>query len=300
MRISTSLLYQRGVNAINDQQSNLSATQTQLATGERLKEPADDPFASTRIIAIDEQTSSLDQFTRNADFARTRLELEETAITSSINMLQRVRELAIQALNGTFSAEDRLAISYEVGELANGILQVANSTDGSGEYIFAGNQTSRAAYVDNNDGTYSFQGDQGQRFVQIGTNREVATGDSGFDVFGNLGASTSTNDNVMEVVRQFEIGLQNDAIDPDSLGDIDLAIENLSRYRSGVGARINTIESEKGAIESINLSLSKNRSELADLDYAEAISRFQQQLAGLQAAQQSFVQIQNLSLFNYI
>ncbi len=298
MRISSSLLYQRGVNAINEQQSQLSGTQTQLATGDRLKSPADDPFAATRIVSLDEQSSSLDQYTRNADFAKTRLELEETAITSSINALQRVRELAVQALNGTNSAEDKLAISFEVGELADSIFQVSNSVDGSGEYIFAGNQTAQPAFVDNQDGTYTYQGDQGQRLIQIGPNREVATGDSGFDVFSNIGAVTS--DNVMGVVKQLEIGLQTNNINADSLGDLDLAIENLSRYRSGVGARINTIDSEKNSIDSVNLSLEKNRSELADLDYADAISRFQQQLAGLQAAQQSFVQVQGLSLFNII
>lgn len=298
MRISTSLLYQRGVNAIEDQQTKLSATQEQLATGERLKQPADDPFASTRIVAIDEQTNTLAQYSRNADFAKTRLELEETSISSSINMLQRVRELAIQGLNGTMSAEDREAISFEVFELADAILQMSNSTDASGDYIFSGNKTNDEAFIDDGAGGYTFNGDQGQRQVQIGTNREVTTGDSGFEVFSNLGSVTS--DNVMGIVWAFADGLAQDNIDPDSLADIDLAIENLSRVRSSVGARINTIDSEKSSIESISLSLETNRSELADLDYADAVSRFQQQLAGLQAAQQSFVQVQNLSLFNFI
>ncbi len=298
MRISTSLLYQRGVNSINDQQSTLSATQEQLATGERLKSPADDPFASTRIVALDEQTATLDQYSRNADFAQTRLEIEETAITSSINMLQRVRELAIQGLNGSLSSNDRIALSYEVFELADGVLQQSNATDASGEYLFSGNKTNDEAFVDNGSGNYVYGGDQGQRRVQIGTNREITTGDSGYEVFSNFDGVTS--DTVMGVIWELANGLATDNIDANSLEDIDRAIAKLSSVRSNVGARINTIQSEKSSIDSISLSLEVNRSELADLDYADAISRFQQQLAGLQAAQQSFVQIQNLSLFNYI
>ncbi len=146
MRISTSLLYQRGVNAIESQQVKLSKTEQQLATGERLGSPADDPFASTRIVALEEEQTLLDQYNRNSDYALTRLEQEETALTSAINALQRLRELAVQTANGIYGAEDRRAVSEEAYQIRDGLLQVANTTNEDGEYIFSGNRMDTPAY----------------------------------------------------------------------------------------------------------------------------------------------------------
>lgn len=295
MRISTSLMFQRGVNAIESQQVKLSKTEQQLATGERLSSPADDPFASTRIVALEEEKTLLDQYNRNSDYALTRLQQEETALTSAINALQRLRELAVQTANGIYSAEDRRAISEEAYQIRDGLLQVANTTNEDGEYIFSGNRMDTPAY----DNTFNYQGDQGQRFIQIGKSRQVETSDSGYVVFENV--SGAVGGNVMQIADSYAFELDvNGVQDPNAINDIDAAINHLAVIRSRIGGRVNAVESEKNANDSFSESIQKNKSTLKDLDYADAISRFNQELAGLQAAQQSFIKIQNLSLFNYI
>ncbi|MGD2119851.1 MAG: flagellar hook-associated protein FlgL [Chromatiales bacterium] len=299
MRISTSLLYQRGVNAIGDAQTELSFTQEQLATGERLRSPSDDPFASTRIVSLDEQLQTILQYQRNSDAARTRLELEESALTSAVNTLQRLRELAVQGATGSLDPQDRISISQEAFQHMEGLLQIANSVDANGEYIFSGDKTGTVAYVHDGAGTFTYQGDQGQRFVAIGPSREVAVGDSGYEVFENVPA-TAGNTNLLQIAYDFANALSLGTSNPDSLADIDASLTRVLDMRSVIGARVNAIESENGANEAFSLSIEANRSSLADLDYAEAVSRFQQQLAGLEAAQRSFVQVQDLSLFNFI
>ena len=296
MRISTSLLYQRGVDAIELQQKKLSDTEIQLATGERLDSPADDPFASTRIIALDEEEKLLDQYNRNADYALARLNQEEIALTSAINALQRLRELAVQTANGIYGADDRRAISEEAFQIRDGLLQNANTADESGNYIFAGDKVGSPAF----DNNFVYQGDQGERFIQIGKSRQVQTGDSGYAVWENV-PNTIGGGNVMEIADSYATELSvNGVQDPNAIDDIDAALNHLITIRSRIGGRVNAIQSEQSSNDSFSLSIQENKSALADLDYAEAISRFQQQLAGLQAAQQSFVQIQGLSLFNYI
>ena len=302
MRISTSLLYQRGVNSINDQQSTLSSTQTQLSTGERLQAPSDDPFAATRIVALDEKEKALDQYQRNANVATLRLEQEEVALTGVVNTLQRLSELAIQGANESLTAPDREALSFEAFQLVESLLQLSNTVDASGEYIFSGDKTDTVTYEEGPQGTFSYKGDHGQRLLQIGSSREVAVGDSGYSVFENIPVTAGGTKNIMEIAYDFADALatDNSANISDSIGDIRASLLQISTKRSVIGGRINAIESEVNANESFSLLIVKNRSDLADLDYAEAISRFQQELAGLQAAQQSFVQIQNLSLFNYL
>lgn len=295
MRISTSLMFQRGVDAIESQQVKLSKTEQQLATGERLGSPADDPFASTRIVALEEEKTLLDQYNRNSDYALTRMQQEETALTSAINALQRLRELAVQTANGIYSAEDRRTVSEEAYQIRDGLLQVANTTNEDGEYIFSGNRMDTPAY----DNTFNYQGDQGQRFIQIGKSRQVETSDSGYVVFENVPGAVGGN--IMQIADSYAFELDvNGVQDPNALDDIDAAINHLATIRSRIGGRVNAVESEKNANDSFSESIQKNKSTLKDLDYADAISRFNQELAGLQAAQQSFIKIQNLSLFNYI
>ena len=300
MRISTSLLYQRGVNAIEGQQVELSDTQEQLGTGERLKSPSDDPFASTRIVALEEQSATLDQYQRNANVAKARLQTEETSLNSVLNIMQRLNELAIGMNNGSLSAENRIATSAEVFKQLDGLLQLTNSRDANGEYIFSGDKTNTRTFTDAG-GSYTYNGDQGTRYIQIGNDRNVETGDTGYDVFMNIedAAGTGTKD-MLQIVYDFATNLAAGNADPDAITEIRNSLDRVTGTMAKIGGRINAIDSQTAANDSIGLSVDQTKSSLEDLDYAEAISRFRQQLAGLQAAQQSFIEIQGLSLFNYI
>ncbi len=84
------------------------------------------------------------------------------------------------------------------------------------------------------------------------------------------------------------------------LTDIDQGIENLSQIRAGIGARLNAVDNEVGATEDFRLQLRDSFAKEQEVDLAEAITRMNQQLTALQAAQQSFVRVQNLSLFNFL
>ena len=85
-----------------------------------------------------------------------------------------------------------------------------------------------------------------------------------------------------------------------SLSEIDGALENISRVRSSVGARLNTIDNQNNSIQDFSLTTATTLSSLEDLDMAAAISEYQQQYSMLEVSQQTFVQLQQLSLFNLI
>ena len=84
------------------------------------------------------------------------------------------------------------------------------------------------------------------------------------------------------------------------LTDVDQSMENMLDIRARVGARLNAIDSQTGMNENFLLGLQSSLSEVQDLDYAEAISRLNLQLVGLEAAQKSFIKVQGLSLFNFL
>ena len=182
MRVSTTSTFLTGLTAIQRLQSALDQTQRQISSGRRLLNPSDDPIAAGRGLDLRESLSRLEQFDRNGGIARNRLALEEASLTSVNDILQRVRELALQANNATQSDETRDLIAVEMREQLDNLIQVANQKDGAGAYLFSGN-LSDTTPVTRAGSTFTYNGDQGQRRIQIGEGRQVADGDPGSSVF---------------------------------------------------------------------------------------------------------------------
>lgn len=324
MRIATPTIFERGVSAMLDNQADLSHTELQLATGRRVLSPSEDPAAAARILDLNREVETVTQFQRNIERARSRLELEDATLDGADNLLQRVRELTVQAANETYSAADRVAISYEIEQLRDEMLGLANTRDANGEYIFAGYQggASPAAFDENpaGSGSYRYNGDLGQRLIRISHDRQIADGDNGHDVFVDIATSLDadgdgTSDgsrDLFETLNNLVTALQGGGFPPAAtpaedannirnyLTDLDLALDSLLDTRAKAGARINALTEQEQVNEDFLLSMQNTRSAEEDLDYAEAVSRFQQQLTALQAAQQSFTRIQDLNLFNFL
>jgi flagellar hook-associated protein 3 FlgL len=300
MRISTSWIFQQGVNAMLDKQTALAKTQLQLATGQKILKPSDDPTAATRVLDLNQVIDTISQYQRNADFADARLALEETTLSGAVDMLQRIRELTVQALNDTLGAADRGAIAVEVRENIDALLQLANTRDANGEYLFSGFKTGTEPFSHDGSGNFNYAGDQGQRSLQIGASTQVVIGDSGDNVFMKVDDGAGGISSTFSILYDLATELEANAPSGTILTRLDSAIDTTANTRASIGARMNVIEGQRNSNDSFSLSMQENRSNLEDLDYAEAVSRFEQQLLALQASQQSFVKIQGLSLFNYI
>ncbi len=182
MRISTHQFYQQGLSGILERQAELARTQRQLSTGKKLLAPSDDPAAAAQVLKAREGLAQLDQYQRNIGFARTRLEEEDGALGAVQETLQRVRELAVQAGNGVLDDGQREAIALEVEHHLQGLLALANTKDSQGEYLFAGHRTATLPFVETPSGI-AYQGDQGQRRLEVAPDLEVPVGDPGSKVF---------------------------------------------------------------------------------------------------------------------
>ena len=397
-RISSVQQFQQGIDNILRQQERLNETQTQLATGKKINKPSDDPSAATQLVKLSGLKSNTQQYGRNIDAARNQLELQESVLSNVSNVLQRVRELVVQANNATQSNESRAAIADELYNRIDELLQYANTKDPDGEYIFSGFNARTPAYVKSGDG-YMYQGDQGERYLQVSEDTQIAVRNSGEDIFrgalngdgrfilvtpeanqGNAlvkmsSTSSATLDDytltfsaeedsaltyvvadsegnsltsdtyesgraisfqgvTMEIsgdpeagdqyevqkstrrdiflsIREIADALASENLRPkdyaketndlsQALQTIDQAMTKTQSNRTTIGNRLQLLDNREEENAAIFVRLEKQISEIQDLDFAEAVSNLNIQSTALQAAQQSYVRIQGLSLFNFL
>jgi flagellar hook-associated protein 3 FlgL len=398
IRISSQQIFSGGINRLQDLSAQLNKTDEQIATGKRVNRPSDDPVAAARILKLDQEVKRIETYERNAQLANNRLGQEESAISSSLDILQRVRELTVQAGNGSLSANDRLSISSEMKERLQQLAQMANTQDASGEYIFSGFQGGSPAFANEADG-WTYQGDEGQRMLEIDDGVTVAISDHGKGIFERIPATasgalnvppppvtpsdgrinsigvinrsdlqagglasleltisapnqlqytdkdgdtqsvafepgepvtvngvqftltdaaigdkftieTSAKQSVFKTIENLISGLDNlsksgsagsDAYNDliaGSLSNLDNAQESFILKQTELGGRMNSVESTQAFLEDSALYSKEIRSQLQDIDYAEAISTLSFQSFVLQAAQQSFARVSQLSLFD--
>nr|WP_298139719.1 flagellar hook-associated protein 3 [uncultured Pseudomonas sp.] len=194
MRISSIQAFNNGVTGLGRNYANVIRTQEQISSGNRILTPADDPVASVRLLQLEQQDALLTQYKDNLTAAQNSLTQEETTITSTVNVLQRIRELAVQAGGGALSGEDRRSIAKELGEREDELLNLMNSRNARGEYLFGGFLGKTEPFQRNPDGTYSYQGDEGQRSLQVAGSTNVAINDNGKRLF----EAVSNADRVLE------------------------------------------------------------------------------------------------------
>ena len=184
MRVSTNLIHMQGLNSILRQQSELLRTQEEASTGKRVLMPSDDPSAASRLVDVDGALSQLVQFDENISYATQRLSAEETSLKSSLLVLQRVRELSIQAANtASNDLQSQQVIASEIQEGLNELYDYANTRDENGDYLFSGSQSKTQAFSTDGAGNYTFNGDQGQLSMRVSPSRNITAGDSGADIF---------------------------------------------------------------------------------------------------------------------
>ncbi len=406
MRIATSTIFDQSVDAMNRQQVQMLKTQQQISANRRVLTPSDDPIASARALEVSQADSINTQYGLNAQTASSRLAQTDQTLGSIGDLLQSLRQSAITAGNGTFTAADRASVANDVQSSYDQLLGLANSTDGEGNYLFSGFQVNVKPFVTTATGV-QYQGDDGQRLVQISSGRQIGVSESGADVFTRVRASNgtftvsapttntgsgvytqgtvtnpaaitghqyriaftvtgtgtsavttydvldvtagttvataqpytkdggiafdgmslqvdgdpangdivqidpSTNQDIFKTISNLITALRAPATDAastaqlqnslnDAIANLDQGLNNVNAVRAGVGTRERESDDLKATSDSLSVQFKTNLSDLQDLDYAQAVSDLIQQQNSLTAAQKTFLQTAQLSIFNYI
>ena len=222
MRISTQQLFQRGLQQIQDVTAQQQKTQLQLYSGKKVLTPADDPVAAARILDLNQELAVNEQFQRNIELVDGHLELQDDMLGSIDNVVQRVRELAVTAGNGILNGDDLNSIAVEAEVLLDQLAGLLNAQDASGEYLFSGFQGGEEPFQQNISGAYAYAGDEGRRFVQVGSSVSIASTENGKEIFQDIPVNENTFYTVSDATNQAEPAAQitsGQVIDQDEYND---------------------------------------------------------------------------------
>ncbi len=321
MRIGTALQFNTGIRNIQNQQSELYRAQNQLSTGKRMLSPSDDPLASMEAMQVEQAKGVNAQFLANQGTAKSKLSTLESSLGSLGDNLAAIRTAMIAAGNAAYNDSDRESVAQDLSQRLGALVDLANTRDSNGNYVFSGFQSSVKPFEQQfnpltNRDEYVYRGDQGQVSLQVAPSISMAIGENGDEVFmrirdssGAAGAKDvfeSIQDVIQNLRGQNPLTVTNptgkfSAEDlTNSIGDIDAAMDNILLKRTDIGARLSSLDSLSNSAGDFDLMYSTRLSQLQDVDYAEAISRFSRHQMQLEATQITFRQASQMSLFSLI
>lgn len=403
LRVTTGMIYDQGVGSIQKGTAQLLHTQQQVSTGRRILTPADDPVASARALEVTQSKRVNDQFQINQGAAKDALGLYENKLSGVEDLIIAVRTRAIEAGNGAYSSNELRDIATDLRSQFDALLGFANSRDGQGEYIFAGYKGNTQAFAGDVANGIVYQGDQGERSIQVSASRVLPVSNSGDEVFMKIpgingrfttaAAAANTGEAVMDTgsvttyddttpyritltaagtgftytvedmtvpatpvtissgpyvsgqpinitsgSNDLTVTLSGNPADGDvfditpggstdvfsvfqdligalengtednafynrlahAIDNLDSSLDNVLRVRASVGSRMNEVEALENVGGDLSVQYAQTLSRLQDVDYAQAISDLTLQQTNLQAAQQSFLRVSQLSLFNFL
>lgn len=192
-RISTGMVFNQSVSLMMAKQSKMNHLEQQLATGSKLVSAKDDPVAAGTAVSLDRAVAALDQLGKNANVVQNRLGLQENALAEAGEMMSRITELTLQASNPALSSADLKGVASELRSIKESLLSLANTTDGTGRYLFGGTNGDSAPFSLAN-GTVTYSGDQTQRQVEVAPGTFVGDALPGSEIFMRLRTGDGTVD----------------------------------------------------------------------------------------------------------
>lgn len=404
MRVSTAQFYFQNSQQLSNKESSLNDQVKYLSSGKRVLTAKDDAVQFSKLAGYKDQLELIDKYQRNIVQTQNRNNLQEVSFSQAEDVMQEVKQFFIQANNGSIGNVERSAIAKQISYKLEQMLDLANTKDENGAFIYAGYQTDNQPFTLQPDESVVYSGDSGKHELEISRNMRVATNQPGDAAFldvpnqvGDFSAIYQTNSTGFSLNRavisdpsvynttvsppdyRFDFtdttadGVANEVtvtdsgggviltVDPyvsgqalsfngvevqfngtpapgdqvditpqetvsifetlrraidwvqapantavskaeynDILTDVSGALNHMSAQRAEIGIRLQLISSQENKHADTSLYLSQSQASIEDLDFAKAISEFEQAQTALQVSQQVFVQTKDLSLFSLI
>jgi flagellar hook-associated protein 3 FlgL len=296
-RITSQMTANMVLGDLNNTLNNLQNTTQELSTGYRINKPSDDPYGASQVLQLNGQLSGLDSFNSNVTDGNVWAQTTQGSLTNIDQIVQRVRELTVEAANGSNGPTAIGNMAAEVNQMIDAVKQQAN-TQYDGQYIFAGTATTTQPYAVG--GSDVFQGNAGT------INRQIAPGSTlqvNADLSQLLGSGPTASDGkLLDVMRSVVTDMQNanvSALGTD-LTNLDTNITTLSTIQATVGSTSTRLNMASSRISDMQDTLTQQLSSVRDVDMAKAAIQYSTEQAAYNAALQAGAKIVQNSLVNFL
>ncbi len=297
---SSGSYFGRSLTQMADLRGQIERARTQIATGQKIERGSDDPAAAAQLRNIQRREALASVESDNAARLGEELGSASVEIEAVQSVLQRARELAVQAASATTGADGRRAIAFELEQLSEQLFARANGKALTGEPLFAG-LSSAPPFVRDAQGNVTYTGTTTSGSVAVAAGTVIPRGLPGNEVFEFEVGGVPTS--AFAVLNGLVAALNGGSSDPvaaanSALQGLDAALDTASRAQTIVGTRMAWVEQVEQQQSQMNVTLAERRARVGGTDIAEAIARLQQSLTALEASQAAFARVSALTLFS--
>ena len=291
MRVTEGMIYAQTNRSLTSTMAAMQTATEKVSSGKELNRPSDNPADARSAVQLRDVLSELNQFLRNIDSAKSKVDAMDTALSSAGDLLQRANELAIAGANGTLSASDRAAMAQEVTQLIEAMAQDSGAQV-SGEFVFSGFLVDKPPYTVTGPGTVSaYQGDQGLTMARIGPASTMQINMAGDKVF------QPAIDALTQLKNDLEAGTP---VQPGTITAVGAALDNMLAARAQIGARANRLDDAKSSQAALVTSNEALLSQLEDVDMTSAITELTKRQTTYQATLAVTAKVIQTSLIDYL
>ena len=313
MRVSTQMMYEQNMRGVTSSQSKWLGYGEQMSTGKRVNRASDDPIAASQAVVLSQAQAQNSQYQLARTFATQKVSLEDSILDQVSTAIQSAQSKVINSGNGSLSDDDRASLATDLQGIRDQIMNLANSTDGNGRYIFGGYKTESAPF---NQTTGQYGGGAQPITQQVDAARSMVIAHTGTQVFDSVtsnavpepdGTAPETNlfamlDSAIASLKTPVSGDETaqtkaqDVMDKTNRG-LRNSLNNVLAVRAEVGTQLNELDNLDALGTDRALGQTQQMSDLVDVDWNAAISSYTMQQAALQASYKAFSDMQGMSLF---
>lgn len=298
MRITQNIMHAGALTKYQNSLRQVAMAQERVSTGLRVQKPSDDPGAANTIMQAAGSLRAVDQYRRNINTARSRVDAEETLYVQLSDALVRAREIALSQAGDNSNSTTRQLANAEIEQLTRFAVQLAN-TKFSGSYLLGGSRADVApvTWTDPNGGPPEIVGDpadDGHHRVEVSPGQYLETARNAREVFADTG--------IFQALQDLSA-----ALEADDGPAILAARDGLEEAFSGVqlligdaGARSTQLQITSANLDVLELNLLTLRADVEEVDLEKAVADLVSRQTTFQAAMLSISRVQEMSLVNYL
>jgi flagellar hook-associated protein 3 FlgL len=280
--------------ALDQLQQQQSAATLELATGNRINKPSDDPAGAAQVVRINDLSSQVDSFQRSISSISGQFSTADSTLSSVVTVLQRAISLGVEGATGTLSDSDRADIATELTGIQSELLSLAN-TSYQGQYIFAGTATTQPFVADPTQPSgVRYVGNTGTNSVTIGTGYQLQVNQPGSQIFSGAGGDVflAINDLITSLTNNTGIGA--------AVTELGSAFTYVTGQRVFYGNALNQTQSQQTYLNTESLGLSQQLNAVAGADIATVSSQLVTGQTALTATLDAIGRAPQASLFDYL